>query len=116
MTSGDALHGRPTAAELVATVAEFLEAEVHSSKPDAQRELAAAVEALRIVERQLLADPADDAASGDALAALGFSDEAQLAAAIRDGHLDDRADDVTSYLRTLVNRRLNVSHPGYQNE
>ena len=42
--------------------------------------------------------------------------EAQLAAAIRDGQLDDRAENVTSYLRSLADQRLNVSHPGYQNE
>src|ERR1700722_10488010 len=112
MTSDDALHGRPTAAELVGTVADFLETEVDARGESANREIFAAAEALRIVERQLLADPADDAASRDALAALGFSDEAQLAAAIRDGDLDDRDDAVTSYLRTVVNHRLNVSHPG----
>ena len=66
------LHGRPTAAELVAAVAEFLETDVR-----------------------------------------GASDEAQLAAAIRSGELDDRPDEVTACLRTLVHRRLAVAHPGY---
>ena len=112
----DSLHGRPSAAELVAAVADFLETQVQTRERDAQNEVSAAAQALRIVERELLAGPAGDAASRAALTKLGFADEAQLAAAIRDGHLDDRAEDVTSYLRALINHRLAVSHPGYQNE
>jgi hypothetical protein len=73
-----------------------------------------AANALRIVERELLAVSADDVM--DALATLGLSNEAQLAAAIRNGDLDHRADDVTSCLRALVSHRLAVAHPGYQNE
>ena len=48
-----------------------------------------------------------------ALGELGFTDEAQLAAAIRAGELDDQAADVLPVLRTLVSRRLEVAHPGY---
>ena len=116
MTSSESLHARPTAAELVSAVAAFLEAQLNFDGGEAEAEVSAAAQALRIVERQLLADPGDDARAREALAKLGFSDEAQLAEAIRDGHLDDRPDDVTSYLRALVNHRLNVSHPGYQHE
>jgi Domain of unknown function (DUF6285) len=47
------------------------------------------------------------------LAEMGFADEAQLAAAIRAGALDDRADEVLPTLRTLVRHRLAVAHPGY---
>ena len=46
-------------------------------------------------------------------AGLGFSDEAELAAAIRAGDVDDRPDDVLACLRTVVRRRLDVAHPGY---
>ena len=51
--------------------------------------------------------------STEALTRLGFTDEAQLAAAIRAGELDDRADEVAACLRTLVEHRLAVAHPGY---
>jgi hypothetical protein len=109
------LYGRPTAAELVAAVAEFLETDVReatSGRVNFHARVAA--NALRIVERELLVGSAADV--GHELAALGFADEAQLAAAIRNGDLDHRAAEVTSCLRALVNHRLAVAHPGYQNE
>ena len=72
-----------------------------------------AANVLRIVEREL---PAARQPVAEALARLGFADEAQLAAAIRRGALDDRAADVTDCLRALVSHRLAVAHPGYQHE
>jgi len=109
------LYGRPTPAELVAAVAEFLETDVReSTSGQVNFHARVAANALRIVERELLAVSADDVM--DALATLGLSNEAQLAAAIRNGDLDHRADDVTSCLRALVSHRLAVAHPGYQNE
>ena len=113
--SGNALHGRPTAAELVAAVAEFLETDVRESTAgQVNFHARVAANVLRIVERELLADSADDVT--DALADVGFDDEAQLAAAIRAGDLDGRSDQVQSALRALVSHRLSVAHPGYQNE
>ena len=106
------LYGRPTAAELVAAVADFLDNDVRAAT-EGQVNFHARVAAnvLRIVERELL----DESASGvtDALGELGFTDEAQLAAAIRAGELDDSAADVLPVLRTLVRHRLAVAHPGY---
>jgi hypothetical protein len=119
MTAGAAssnpLHGRPTAAELVAAVAEFLETDVRESTAgQVNFHARVAANVLRIVERELLAESPDDVA--DALAGLGFDDEAQLAAAIRAGELDGHGDPVQSALRALVSRRLSVAHPGYQDE
>jgi Domain of unknown function (DUF6285) len=106
------LHGRPTAAELVAAVADFLDKDVRSST-DGQVNFHARVAAnvLRIVERELTADSATQVTDG--LAELGFADEARLAAAIRAGTLDDRGADVLPTLRMLVRHRLAVDHPGY---
>ncbi|MGX9790436.1 DUF6285 domain-containing protein [Mycobacterium sp. MMS18-G62] len=107
------IYGRPTAAELVAAVADFLDNDARAATaPDAQVNFHARVAAnvLRIVERELTASHAEVT---DALAALGFTDEDQLAAAIRDGDLDDRAADVLPTLRTLVRHRLAIAHPGY---
>jgi Domain of unknown function (DUF6285) len=108
MTSG---HGRPTAAELVAAVAEFLETDVRESTAgQVNFHSRVAANALRIVERELLADaPAD-------IGFDGFDDEAQLAAAIRAGNLDGNSGRVQTALRTLVARRLAVAHPGYQDK
>ena len=109
------LYGRPTAGELVGAVAEFLETTIReSTSGQVNFHARVAANALRIVERQLLVDSADKVA--DALAGLGFTDEAQLAAALRRGDLDDRTDDVMSCLRALVGHRLEVAHPGYQDE
>jgi acetylornithine/succinyldiaminopimelate/putrescine aminotransferase len=108
-------HGRPTAAELIAAVAEFLETDVRDSTTgQVNFHARVAANVLRIVERELLVDSADDV--NDALAAIGFDDEAQLAAAIRSGALDARGDQLHPALRTLVSHRLSVAHPGYQND
>ncbi|HEX4392908.1 MAG TPA: DUF6285 domain-containing protein [Mycobacterium sp.] len=107
-------HGRPTAAELIAAVAEFLETDVRESTAgQVNFHARVAVNALRIVERELLADAeAADSVAG-ALARVGCVDEAQLAAAIRAGERDGGNDHVQSALRALVGRRLSVAHPGY---
>jgi Domain of unknown function (DUF6285) len=114
------LYGRPTAAELVAAVADFLDNDVRSvTGPDSRLADAGqvnfharvAANVLRIVERELTDDSAAEATT--AVAELGFADEAQLAAAIRCGSLDDRAAEVVPALRTLVRHRLAIAHPGY---
>ena len=110
-------HGRPTAAELIAAVAEFLETDVRQSTAgQVNFHSRVAANALRMVERELLADAeAVDGVAG-ALARVGCVDEAQLAAAIRAGELDGGNDHVQSALRALVGRRLAAAHPGYQHE
>ncbi|BBY57098.1 DUF6285 domain-containing protein [Mycolicibacterium sarraceniae] len=105
------LNGRPTAAELVAAVAEFLEGDVRANTTGSVNFHAlVAANVLRTVERELL-----EKTSGEPLAALeqlGFSDENTLAAAIRAGDLDDH-DDIVGGLRALVRHRLAIAHPGY---
>lgn len=114
------LYGRPTAAELVAAVADFLDNDVRGATgPDgrladgAQVNFHARVAAnvLRIVERELTDNSAADVTDG--LAELGFDDEPQLAEAIRAGEFDERTADVLPMLRTIVRHRLAVAHPGY---
>ncbi|MGV0625581.1 DUF6285 domain-containing protein [Mycolicibacter minnesotensis] len=108
---------RPTAAELVAAVTEFLDTELVNrdgrTGTDGQVRFHArvAANALRIVERELR-----DTGVGittAALAELGFADEQQLAAAIRAGELDGRDSALTACLYTLVEHRLAIDHPGY---
>jgi hypothetical protein len=106
------LYGRPTAAELVAAVADFLDNDVRSAtsgRVNFHARVAANV--LRIVERELLDKSAGEVT--DVLGEIGFTDEARLAAAIRAGELDDRAGELLPVLRTLVRHRLAVAHPGY---
>lgn len=101
------LYGRPTVAELVAAVADFLDNDVRQAT-DGQVSFHARVAAnvLRTVERELT----DDRAAPDL---LDYPDEEHLAAAIRAGDLDDRAGEVLPCLRELVRHRLGVAHPGY---
>ena len=110
--TGDPWVGRPTAAELVAAVAEFLEGEVRATTSGAVNFHAlVAANALRIVERELLDDSGEEPRA--ALAALGYPSEAEFAAAIRAGDLDGREAEATACLRMLVSHRLAISHPGY---
>ncbi|WP_238391584.1 MULTISPECIES: DUF6285 domain-containing protein [unclassified Mycolicibacterium] len=111
-------HYRPTAAELIAAVAEFLETDVRAATEPNSRladvgavnfHARVAANALRIVEREL-----QQGSSAPEL--LGFADEQDLAAAIRSGELDDASGELSPILRALVQHRLDVSHPGYQNE
>lgn len=107
------LYGRPTAAELVAAVADFLDTEVRNSTGGSTGFHArVAANVLRTVERELQAGAVPEVT--DALENLGCADEPELAAAIRAGDLDDRPAEVTACLRTLVRHRLAVDHPGYE--
>jgi hypothetical protein len=106
------LNGRPTTAELVAAVAEFLEGDVRSATTGSVNFHAlVAANVLHTVERELLDQSSAEPLT--ALAALGYADEDALAAAIRAGALDDRGADVLACLRTLVRHRLSIAHPGY---
>ncbi len=107
-----AMYGRPTAAELVAAVANFLDNDVRQATADqVSFHARVAANVLRTVERELLDQIAGEVTA--ALDRLGFSDETQLAAAIRAGELDNRAGEVLPALRTLVRHRLTIAHPGY---
>lgn len=106
------MNARPTAAELVAAVAMFLETDIRAAcGGQVGFHARVAANALRIVERELLA--ATPSSVDSALAALGVADDSELTAAIRAGNLDDRPDEVMACLRLLVAHRLSVDHPGY---
>ena len=106
------LNGRPTAAELVAAVAEFLEGDVRSNTVGSVNFHAlVAANVLRTVERELLHGNA--AAPRHALERLGYADEETLAAAIRAGDLDGRGAEVLPCLRAVVGPRIALAHPGY---
>ena len=109
-------HGRPTAAELVAAVTEFLESDVRgATEGQVNFHARVAANVLRIVERELTGE--STTAPGESTPAPGEStpatDERELVAAIRDGGFDGRDAEVMTALRTLVYDRLAVAHPGY---
>lgn len=109
------LYGRPTAAELVSAVADFLDGDVRDATTgQVNFHARVAANALRMVQRELEADAAPEVS--EALQRLGYPDEALLAAAIRRGDLDDRPGEVTECLRALVSLRVAAAHPGYDEQ
>ena len=107
----EALHGRPTATELVDAVRDHLVEEVAPQmEGSAAFHLKVAANALGIVARELREAPAMEAALARRLDALGVADEAALAAGIREGELDGRPE-VAATVRALVVDRLRVANP-----
>ena len=107
-------HDRPTSAELVEAVREFLENDVMASTEGrVQFHARVAVNVLGMVQREIELGPAQHAAHRARLDALGFDDEAALAAAIRRGDLDDRYADVKAAVYDTVVDKLKVANPKY---
>jgi len=108
------IHDAPTAAQLVEAVREFLEGDVMAATEGRVRFHArVAGRVLAIVERELAAGDAPDRAHAARLTALGVTDDAELAAAIRAGDLDDRWDEVAAAVRAEVADKLAVANPTY---
>jgi hypothetical protein len=108
------LHGRPTAAELIEAVREFLERDVMSladGRVAFHGRVAANV--LAMVERELADGGASEIAHAQRLAALGFADDETLSAAIRSGSLDDRWDEVVAAVAADVADKVAIANPRY---
>lgn len=115
--AGGGLHDTPTAAELVEAVREFLETQVLDALDGSIAfQTRVAVNALRIVQRELETGGADVAAHQARLADLGYVDDAELAAAIRSGIEDDRHDLVKAAVTESVLAKLAVANPRYLQE
>jgi len=72
-----------------------------------------AANVLAMVERELADGGAAARSHADRLARFGVVDDAGLAAAIRDGSLDDRWDEVVDAVSDSVRDKLEVANPGY---
>jgi hypothetical protein len=107
-------HDAPTAGQLVEAVREFLEDDVMGATEGRVRFHArVAARVLATVERELAAGRAPAEAHARRLAALGYASDAELAAAIRSGALDDRWDEVAPAVRATVADKLAVANPTY---
>lgn len=114
------LHDRPTAAELVAAVREYLERDVMTT---AEGRVAfharVAVNVLGMVERELDLGAAQDTDERTRLVALlgheGTVRELteELARRIREGSLDVAWDDSVAAVRETVRAKLEVANPRY---
>lgn len=105
---------RPTAAELAEAIREWLEGDVLEGTQGRLRFHArVAANAVGMLEREARLGVAHVAAHRERLAALGIDSEADLAAAVRAGAVDDRWDEVVASVWATVVDKLEVSHPGY---
>ena len=105
--------GRPTAAELVEAVREYLEAVMERNEGAASFEARVARNALAVVERELLLGRDIVAAHAYRLRDLGIVDDAALAAAIRAGDFDEGWEQVASALAASARDQLLVANPSY---
>ena len=105
--------GRPTAAELVEAVGEYLDGVRERSEGGARFEARVARNALGIAERELRLGPAFAAAHAARLAGLGVADDAALAAALRSGALDAEWESIAPVLAASARDQLLVANPSY---
>lgn len=105
---------RPTSLELVEAVREFLVRDVVEETEGRLRFHArVAANALSMVERELVAGEEMAERHRVRLARLGLDTEAELAAAVRTGELDDRMDEVKAVIRETVADKLRVANPDH---
>jgi hypothetical protein len=105
-------HDVPTMEQIVEAVREWLELDVMTTTEGRlQFHARVAANMLAMVERELALGPHQEAAHRERLAALGVADEAELAAAIRSGELDDRYDEVRAVVLATVRDKLAVANP-----
>lgn len=108
-------HDPPNPATLLEAVREFLTTEVEPLMEGRLRyHLKVAANVLAISERELRMGAEHAARHRERLDRLGFSSDAELAAAIRSGALDDRTEELERELRAMVADKLEVARPGYE--
>ncbi len=116
------LHDRPSVAELLTAVREYLTNEVAATDDRRARFRALiAANVLAVAERELERGSSDALAEESALAALGYAQgdadvrRRALAAAIRAGAYDGSAEfsAAAGYARDMVLRKLAVSNPRF---
>ncbi len=105
--------GRPTTTELVDAVREYLDGVMEAGEGAARFEARVARNALGMVERELRLGPAIAKMHAARLSALGFADDAALAAALRAGELDDEWEHVAPALAASARDQLLVANPSY---
>jgi aminoglycoside phosphotransferase (APT) family kinase protein len=109
---GDDLYGRPTAAELVEAVREWVDADVRAATEGRVAFHArVATNVLAMLERELALGPAHRAGHRARLERLGCADDSELAARIGSGQLDGRADEVRALVAASVHAKLEVANP-----
>lgn len=108
------MHGRPTAAELVEAVREYIEGDVReATQGRVSFHSRVAANVLATVQRELDLGPAMAAAQVARLGGLGVGSEADLADAVRTGRFDPNEDTVVSVIAETVVDKLRVANPSW---
>ena len=108
------IHDAPTASQLVEAVREWLERDVLAGTSGRlQFHARVAINVLSMVEREMSLGAQQVSDHASRLASLGVANDAELAAAIRNGDLDGRLDEVIDAVRATVTDKLRVANPGY---
>jgi hypothetical protein len=118
------MQDRPTASELLDSVAEYLFAELRPEVPREQRfKVLVAANLCAVVAREIQAgaqpDREDLALFGELLGSEVddvHAAAAELSARIRAGELDDRIEELAPRLEEHVRRKLEIARPGYAGE
>lgn len=106
-------HDAPSAGEMVEAVRGWVEGLAESGEPANRFHALVARNMLAMVERELELGAAQGMAHSARLEQLGVADDAELAAAIRNGDLDGRLDEVRSLVWDSVRDKLTVANPRY---
>ena len=113
---GPILHDRPHLSELVEAVREWVDGDVRAgTEGRLSFHARVAANALRMVERELAQGAGPATAHAERLRALGCADDRELAARIRSGELDDRAEQVRTSVAASVHDKLVVANPAWLN-
>ncbi len=108
------MFGRPTAAELVEAVREYVDGDVRPATEGRVRfHGLVASNVLAVVQRELELGPAMAATQVRRLGGLGVGSEADLADAIRVGRFEGRTDEVMAVVAETVVDKLRVANPDY---
>lgn len=108
------LHGRPTVAELLVAVREFLAGEVFPvTEGHVQFHTRVAVRVLDTILRELELGTAQEEAHSQRLAALGYDTDRDLVEAIRAGRYDAGIAGLAAALEPDARAKLEVADPRY---
>lgn len=107
-------HDRPTAAELLEALREWMEQDLFPGvEGRLQFHTRVAINMVDIVARELELGPDQVVRYDQVLASFGMKDDAELAAAIRAGTFDEELPSVMTRLLPVVEDKLRVANPRY---
>jgi hypothetical protein len=107
-------HDRPTAAELLEALHEWMERDLLPGVDGRlQFHTRVAINMIDIVRRELELGPDQEVQHQEVLSSFGMNDDAELAAAIREGSFDSNLAEVLNRLRPVVEDKVRVANPRY---